>query len=182
MRRNNCNRTNGDDERLSAGAPRGILRHLPNPIDLWQSRTPTSLLLLPFVFIIYILLQLPLDYNSATARNALRGRAKDISKLSTELSRVEKELDAVKGNQAEIKGMVGSLRRRLGRMKERRNARERLQRVRDQERAETETQRMQQQQRGVAGNGPLAIVSMAEATAIPTFAGRSNVEGSKKDD
>ena len=47
----------------------GILaKYLPSPIDLWEARTLKSLLLLPLVLILYILLKLPLHYNSTTEK------------------------------------------------------------------------------------------------------------------
>ena len=41
-----------------------VVPYLPSPLDLYNSFTPLSLIQLPFVSIVFILLQLPLHYKS----------------------------------------------------------------------------------------------------------------------
>ena len=174
---------------------------MPSPIDLWNSRSPFSLLLLPVVFIIYSLLQLPLDFNSSSQNRIMTpsewsGRAKDVDKLSKELNTVKHDLREVEQNHEEVRDMVGDLKKRLGKMKERRENRgvrlrkwERMQREREEERKREEEneQRLlleeQKRQRGVAREGPLSSASLVRATAVTTFAGKQNVvDGAKKVD
>lgn len=166
----------------------GVLKYLPSPIDLWQSRTPASLLQLPLVFMIFVILQLPLHYNSTTdnaatvnslSKNEWQGRVKVVDKLSNELNEVEKDLDDVKGGQAEIKGMVGSLRRRLGKIEERRNARENYL-LRMQEKESIEREQVEKKQQGMAKDKPISTVSMATAIKVATFAGKANADGLTK--
>lgn len=187
------NNDQSDNNLNNNGNPLGrLLSFLPSPIDLWQARTPTSLLLLPVVFVIYVLLQLPLHFNSKTenaptihslSNTEWKGRQRQVDKLSTELNDVGKELSAVKGEHAQIKGMVGSLRRRLDKLKERRNAREELLRIQEREWIEREEEEIQlQQQHGVAREGPIRTVSTVKALAVATFAGKPNVDEAKKDD
>lgn len=184
-----------------------LTRYVPNPIDLWHSRSPTSLLLLPFVFAIYVVLQIPLHYGSDTEDETWRGRAKDVDKLSADLKVVEHDMHEVKEDQLEIKGEVASLRRRLNKMKQRREERaqgrffreeerrreeaeikelwkkqEQLQEARERER---EYQLQQEQQGGASGKeGPIASVAMVKAMAVATFAGgqQANVDDAKKAD
>lgn len=194
---NNTNLSNNNNNTTTTrgGVLGGILTHLPCPIDLWQSRTPTSLLLLPLVFILFVVLQLPLHYNSTNTENNAatihslsrmewKGRARDVDKYSKELKEVEKELDTVKGDQVEIRGMVSVLRRRLGDMKERRTAREERLRMWEEKRREREEiEKQQQQQQGVARDGPITTVTMVKALAVATFAGKPNiVDDAKKGD
>lgn len=172
------NSSSADDEQSNSDPDKGgiLSTYLPNPIDLWQSRTPTSLLLLPFVFFVYIILKLPLHYNSKTETKEWKGRAKDVDKLSNELNDVKSELDTVKDDQKEIKGMVTSLRRRLGKMKERRNRREEYLRIKERERIEKERleKEQHQQQQGVAKDAPITTVTMVKALAVATFVGQPN--------
>ena len=159
-----------------------IAKYLPNPIDLWEKRTFTSLLLLPFIFLLYILLHLPLHYNSSTEKNKWKGRAKQVDILSTELNKVGNELENVKDDQVELKRGVASLRRRLGNMKERRDRRER-ERIRIEQQQQLEKQQKQEpQQRGaMAKDGPIANVSMVQQSlAVSTFVGE-NTNLTKKD-
>ena len=164
----------------------GILaKYIPSPIDLWHARTLKSLLLLPLTVFLYILLQLPLHYNSTTEKNKWRGRAKEVDELSNELSVVDKELKNVQGEQAELKGNVGKLRRRLVKMRERRDRRrERLYRIQEQEKKKKEEIfRLQQQneqeneQQGIARDGPIAFASILNSTAENSFAGESYMNG-----
>mmetsp|Transcript_17180 Transcript_17180/g.37070 ORF Transcript_17180/g.37070 Transcript_17180/m.37070 type:complete len:231 (-) Transcript_17180:469-1161(-) len=116
--RNNARSGDNDDgdERT-----RGTLtRYLPSPVDLWRSFTPTSLLLLPLVFTIYVVLQLPLHYGSSTEKDQWKGRGRDVDKLATDLRVVEKDLHQAEEDHLEIKAATKDLRRRVDRMKERR--------------------------------------------------------------
>lgn len=182
----NSTLANNDQASNNSGndsAPQGILAtYLPSPIDLWQSRTATSLFLLPLVFIIYVILQLPLHYNSNTEKIIWQGRAKEVDDLSTGLNGVKKELDTVKCDQAEMKGTVSSLRKRLSKLKERRNAREEYLRAREMERMERERLKKQQQQ-GMVKDGPITSISMAKALAVARFIAQPNSaeEPEKKD-
>jgi len=133
----------------------GILaKYLPSPIDLWEARTLKSLFLLPLVLVLYILLKLPLHYNSTTEKNLWKGRAKEVDTLSSELNAVGNELNTVKGDQAELRGEVSSLRLRLSKMKERRDRREQLKpRIEEKEGIRIEKEK-QQHQKGI-GVGPI---------------------------
>lgn len=112
--------------------PAGILSFLPSPIDLWDKRTPTSLLLLPIVLCVYVILQLPLHYN---AKNIVRtvadlsekewkGRAREVDELSDQLCHVKEILGNVTNNQKLIKGAVHNLKHRIHYLKMRRGQRE----------------------------------------------------------
>ena len=165
----------------------GILaKYLPSPIDLWEARTLKSLLLLPLVLILYILLKLPLHYNSTTEKNLWKGRAKEVDTLSSELNAVGNELNTVKGNQAELRGEVSSLRLRLSKMKERRDRREQLKlRIEEKEGIRIEKQK-QQYQKGI-GVGPITNVSIVKSKGVKTFLGCISNDDSinelrKKDD
>ena len=183
---NNNQSTTRDDDNDDDDNEDGILaKYLPNPIDLWEKRTFTSLLLLPFIFILYILLHLPLHYNSSTEKNKWKGRAKQVDILSTELNKVGNELENVKGDQVELKRGVASLRRRLGKMKERRDRRERerirIEQQQQLEKRQKQQQQQQQQQRGaIAKDGPIANVSMVQSLDVSTFFGE-NTNLAKKD-
>lgn len=194
-KRSDSNNSNSDEGTLT-NIP-NQLTYLPNPIDLWQQRTITSLLLLPIVFIIFILFQLPLHYNSTTETSQTahtlspkewKGRAKDVTKLSNELNTVEKELDTVKDEQTEIRGMVKGLRRRLGKMKERRDRREvvlrKIREEREQATREEEEQEKQKQHHVQRVGVHIASLSMIGALGVPTFAGKggNTVDNAKKDD
>lgn len=150
----------------------GILaKYLPSPIDLWETRTLKSLLLLPLVVILYILLKLPLHYNSTTEKNLWKGRAKEVDTLSSELNDVGNELNTVKGNQAELRGEVSSLRLRLSKMKERRDRREQLKlRIEEKEGIRIEKEKQQQYQKGI-GVGPITNVSIVKSKGVKTFLG-----------
>ena len=150
----------------------GILaKYLPSPIDLWEARTLKSLLLLPLVLMLYILLKLPLHYNSTSEKNLWKGRAKEVDTLSSELNTVGNELNIVKGNQAELRGEVSSLRLRLSKMKERRDRREQLKRrIAEKERIKIEKEKQQQYQKGI-GVGPITNVSIVKSKGVKTFLG-----------
>ena len=176
---NNNQSTTRDEDNNNDDNEDGILaKYLPNPIDLWEKRTFTSLLLLPFIFLLYILLHLPLHYNSSTEKNKWKGRAKQVDILSTELSKVGNELENVKGDQVELKRDVASLRRRLGKMKERRDRRER-ERIRIEQQQQLEKQQTQQQRGAIAKDGPIANVSMVQSLEVSTFVENTNL--TKKD-
>ena len=176
---NNNQSTTRDDDNDDDDNEDGILaKYLPNPIDLWEKRTFTSLLLLPFIFLLYILLHLPLHYNSSTEKNKWKGRAKQVDILSTELNKVGNELENVKGDQVELKRDVASLRRRLGKMKERRDRRER-ERIRIEQQQQLEKQQTQQQRGAIAKDGPIANVSMVQSLEVSTFVENTNL--TKKD-
>jgi len=149
----------------------GILaKYLPSPIDLWETRTLKSLLLLPLVLILYILLKLPLHYNSTSEKNLWKGRAKEVDTLSSELHDVGNELNTVRGNQAELRGEVSSLRLRLSKMKERRDRREQLKpRIEEKEGIRIEKEK-QQHQKGI-GVGPITNVSIVKSKGVKTFLG-----------
>lgn len=172
-----------DDDQLNGGCgcASGMMTFLPSPVDLWKTRTPASLALLPIVFLVYVILRLPLHYNSVSEASDWMGRAKDVDKLSSDLNIVEEKLDGVKEEQDEIKDTVADLRRRLDKIKERREARAEYLRQRREEREEEE-HRKKEQQGGVAKEGPLSSVTMAKAMAVATFVGKPNVEVGKKDD
>ena len=167
----------------------GILSFLPSPIDLWRDRTPLSLILLPVVFVIYMILQLPLHYNS-TAENAATlhdisdeqwaGRTQQVDKLSNELPNIEKNLDNVKEDQDDMRLAVKDLRRRLGRLHDRRLARERELAAR----LERERTKAAQEPTGLANEGPIVHVSVSNAARVVTFTGGMAIEASesKKDD
>jgi hypothetical protein len=177
----------------AASSPCGILSFLPSPIDLWDKRTPTSLLLLPIVFIIYTLLQLPLHYN---AKNTVRtvndlsetewkGRAREVDELSNNLHHVKNELGTVKKNQKQIKGAVHELKHRLQYLKVRRGRREvHLNTVKKNTHNNyTDDVVMQQQSKGVGKDGPLASLSIVKAAAVATFVGnKPSVDNVKKED
>mmetsp|Transcript_26648 Transcript_26648/g.48312 ORF Transcript_26648/g.48312 Transcript_26648/m.48312 type:complete len:284 (+) Transcript_26648:108-959(+) len=164
-----------------------LTRYIPNPIDLWHNRTLPSLLALPFVFMMYIILQVPLHYGSSTDRNTWAGRAQDVDKLSEDLTVVEHDLTEVKEEHLEIKAEVSDLRRRLNKMKDRRKEREETGKVRREterrreeeeikeqwrkqlERQEEERKRLEE--KGQEVNGPIASVTMVKAMAVATFAG-----------
>jgi len=148
-----------------------LAKYLPSPIDLWEARTLKSLLLLPLVLILYILLKLPLHYNSTTEKNLWKGRAKEVDTLSSELDSVGNELNTVKGNQAELRGEVSSLRLRLSKMKERRDRREQLKlRIEEKEEIRIEKEKQQQYQKGI-GVGPITNVSIVKSKGVKTFLG-----------
>ncbi|KAL3802609.1 hypothetical protein HJC23_011933 [Cyclotella cryptica] len=107
--------------------------HLPNPLDLYQQFTPLSLLQLPFVLLIYILLQLPLHYNSITATADTihtltevewQARVRSVNRMERELKYIEREVTRQKREQGGLKGEVEGLRVRLGKIRERRERRE----------------------------------------------------------
>ena len=161
-----------EEEEDNNGDEEGILaKYLPSPIDLWEARTLKSLLLLPLVLILYILLKLPLHYNSTTEKNIWKGRAKEVDTLSSELNAVGNELNTVKGNQAELRGEVSSLRLRLSKMKERRDRREQLKlRIEEKEGIRIEKEKQQQYQKGI-GVGPITNVSIVKSKGVKTFLG-----------
>ena len=166
------NQVNEDDKEEDNSDEEGILaKYLPSPIDLWEARTLKSLLLLPLVLIIYVLLKLPLHYNSTTEKNLWKGRAKEVDTLSSELHAVGNELNTVKGNQAELRGEVSSLRLRLSKMKERRDRREQLKRrIEEKEGIRIEKEKQQQYQKGI-GVGPITNVSIVKSKGVKTFFG-----------
>lgn len=164
-----------------------FVQFLPCPIDLWHAFTPTSLLLLPFVFIIFAILQLPLNTNSKSTPQPMsnaewQGRARDVDDLSRDLRRVERELNDVKGDHREVRGKVSSLRQRLGRMNARTEEREkRLKKASEERRKEEEMRQKLLQQGGVAKEGPIATVSTFRAMDVPTFAGDPKDSSAKKE-
>ena len=178
---NNNQSTTRDDDNDDDDNEDGIIaKYLPNPIDLWEKRTFTSLLLLPFIFLLYILLHLPLHYNSSTEKNKWKGRAKQVDILSTELNKVGNELENVKDDQVELKRGVASLRRRLSKMKERRDRRERI-RIEQQQQLEKQQKQEQQQGGAMAKDEPIANVSVVQQSlAVSTFVGE-NTNLTKKD-
>ncbi|KAL7486842.1 hypothetical protein ACHAW6_012445 [Cyclotella cf. meneghiniana] len=107
--------------------------HLPCPLDLYQEFTPLSLLQLPFVLLIYILLQLPLHYNSTTAtadtihsltENEWNARVRTVERMERELKMMEVEVERQKREQRGLRGEVEGLRVRLGKIQRMREMRE----------------------------------------------------------
>ena len=110
-----------------------LTQYLPCPLDLYNTFTPLSLIQLPFVSIIYILLQLPLHFNSTTAtadtihhlsENEWQERVKSVEKLTTDMQRIEKEMGEQRRDHKMMRREVGDLKRRLGRLREKREERE----------------------------------------------------------
>ena len=110
-----------------------LTQYLPCPLDLYNTFTPLSLIQLPFVSIIYILLQLPLHYNSTTAtadtilhlsENEWQERVKSVEKLTSDMQRNEKEMGEQRREHKMMRREVGDLKRRLGRLREKREERE----------------------------------------------------------
>ena len=166
-----------------------MARHLPSPLDLWRSWTPSSLLLLPFVFVIFVLLQLPLHHNSSTERSEWQARADTVDALSAELEGIGRELDGVRRDHDGVRDMVGSLRRRLDRIAERREARETYLKLRLDEREKIERDEEERRRKvlredehhmgmgvAMAKGGPLMNVSMVEARAVATYVGKLNAD------
>jgi len=184
-----------DDGSLHSGSSSGILSFLPSPIDLWDKRTPTALLLLPIVFCIYVILQLPLHYN---AKNTVRtvndlsetewkGRAREVDELSNDLNHVKKELGTVQKNHKRIQGAVHELKHRLHYLKVRRGRREvylnTIKKNTYTNSTDDVTQQQQQQNKGVGKDGPLASLSIIKAAAVATFVGnKPSVDAVKKED
>mmetsp|Transcript_7683 Transcript_7683/g.12671 ORF Transcript_7683/g.12671 Transcript_7683/m.12671 type:complete len:237 (-) Transcript_7683:23-733(-) len=174
----------------------GILSFLPSPIDLWEKRTATSLLLLPIVFCIYAILQLPLHYNSKNtvrkvndlSETEWKGRAREVDELSNKLHHVKKELRSVNKNQQQMKGTVHALRHRLHHLKVRRGQREvylnTLKRNSNNCTGDDKNTIIEQDHsKGVAKDGPLASLSIVEAASVATFVGKNgSVDTVKKED
>ena len=182
---NNLSTTRGSNRGGSNGGGGGILSFLPSPIDLWRERTPLSLVLLPLVFVVFMILQLPLHYNSTAENSATlhdisdeqwTGRTRQVDTMSNELPKIEKHLDDVKEDQDDMRLVVKDLRRRLGRIHDRRIARERELA----ERLERERTKAEQERTGLNG-GPIVHVSVSTAARVVTFAGgRAVVESESK--
>ncbi|KAK1733040.1 hypothetical protein QTG54_016178 [Skeletonema marinoi] len=197
---NTKNSDNGRDDTTHASSSilatpsSGILSFLPSPIDLWDKRTATSLLLLPIVFCIYVILQLPLHYNAKNnvrtandlSETEWKGRAREVDELSSKLHHVKNELKCVNKNHKRIKGTVQALRHRLHHLKVRRGQREvylnTLKRNYD-DCTEDDTIMQQEQNKGVAKDGPLASLSIVKAAGVATFVGKTpSVDAVKKED
>lgn len=164
------NNGSNDDDVDDAPEDSGVLaRYVPSPIDLWQSQTLPSLLLLPFVLLLYVVLRIPLHHNSKSEQDRWRGLSSKIDDMSSNLLEVERELRTIRGGHDETKRAARSLRRRLDRLRERREARDEASRLKERERRRRELE--EKQKRGMAGNGPLMAVSMVRALDVTTFAG-----------
>lgn len=178
-----------------AREPSGILSFLPSPIDLWEKRTPTSLFLLPLVFCIYVILQLPLHYN---AKNNVRtvndlsdsewkGRAREVDELSVKVRHVKKELGNVNTTQKQTTRAVHELKHRLHYLKVRRAQREvylKTQQHKNNDNSAADAdgiQQQQQQNKGVGNEGPLASVSVLKTAAVATFVGNNDPTATKED-
>ncbi|EJK60533.1 hypothetical protein THAOC_19096 [Thalassiosira oceanica] len=136
-----------------------------------------------------MILQLPLHYNSTAENSATlhdisdeqwAGRTQQVDKMSNELPNIEKNLDNVKEDQDDMRLVVKDLRRRLGRIHDRRLARERELA----ERLEGERAKAAQERTGLANEGPIVHVSVSTTASVVTFAGGRAFEESqsKKDD
>lgn len=182
-------RTTMDLSSSPAREQSGILSFLPSPIDLWEKRTPTSLFLLPLVFCIYVILQLPLHYN---AKNNVRtvndlsdsewkGRAREVDELSVKVRHVKKELGTVNRTQKQTTRAVHELKHRLHYLKVRRAQREvylKTQQHKNNDNSAADAdgiqQQQQQQNKGVGSEGPLASVSVLKTAAVATFVGNND--------
>ena len=177
--------------------PSGILSFLPSPIDLWEKRTPTSLFLLPLVFCIYVILQLPLHYN---AKNNVRtvndlsdsewkGRAREVDELSVKVRHVKKELGNVNRTQKQTTRAVYELKHRLHYLKVRRAQREvylKTQQHKNNDNSAVDADGnadgiQQQQNKGVGNDGPLASVSVLQTAAVAIFVGNNGPTTKKED-
>mmetsp|Transcript_26441 Transcript_26441/g.54766 ORF Transcript_26441/g.54766 Transcript_26441/m.54766 type:complete len:280 (-) Transcript_26441:110-949(-) len=165
----------------------GILARIPSLLDLFHNPTPISLLLLPFVFFIYLLLQLPLHYNSSSSwydstndpsrltPQEWQNRSDQVSKMQQDLQTIETKMENVKEGQDGLQGEVKSLRRRLEKIRKMREEREEWMRkqleLKIKEAEQIRLEKVQLATNGVANTGPIATISMAKALAVATFVG-----------
>ena len=139
----------GDNERRTTMT----YSYFPSPTDLYQSvswRSPISLLLLPFVYILFLLLGLPADSNStsttmdadewSSSRNDEKFRFDDLSVIA-------QELDSVKQSHILVRTKARSVRKRLEWIQQRRLTRE-LNTTTGQKSISLIAQEQQQQQQG----------------------------------
>jgi len=104
--------------------------YFPSPTDLYQSvswRSPISLLLLPFVYILFLLLGLPTDSNSTSTTmeaDEWSSSRNDEKFRSDDLSVIAQELDSVKQSHNQVRTEALSIRKRLELIHQRRLIRE----------------------------------------------------------
>jgi hypothetical protein len=91
-----------------------MLMCMSSPLNLWQLRTSSYLLLLLFVFIIFVFLQLPLHHNSSMERSEWEGRADAMDVLTTKLEAIGRDLDGIRQDHDGVRDAVGLFRRHLG--------------------------------------------------------------------
>ena len=110
-----------------------LVPYLPCPLDLYNTFTPLSLIQLPFVSLAFVLLQIPLHYNSTTANadtihalneNDWRERVEQVSKLSHDMHRIENDVGRQRQDHKLMKRDVTDLRRRLKKLRDKREIRE----------------------------------------------------------
>lgn len=118
--------------------------YFPSPTDLYQSvswRSPISLLLLPFVYILFLLLGLPNEEWCST-------RKEDEGFKLEDLSIIAQELDSVKQSHNQVRTNVLSIRKRLELIHQRRIIRELNNTTGQNSISSIEQQQQQQQQQG----------------------------------
>ena len=86
---------------------------MSSPLNLWQLRTSSYLLLLLFVFIIFVFLQLPLHHNSFTERSEWEGWADAVDALTAKLEGIRSKVYGFRWDHVGVRDAVGLVRRRL---------------------------------------------------------------------
>jgi hypothetical protein len=112
--------SSGDDGNDNERRVTTTRSYFPSPTDLYQSvswRSPIYLLLLPFVYILFLLLGLPNEEWSST-------RKEDEGFKSEDLSIIAQELDSVKQSHTQVRTKARSVRERLEQIHQRRLIRE----------------------------------------------------------
>mmetsp|Transcript_8507 Transcript_8507/g.17734 ORF Transcript_8507/g.17734 Transcript_8507/m.17734 type:complete len:227 (+) Transcript_8507:177-857(+) len=138
-------------------------------------------------FFIYLLLQLPLHYNSSSSwydsandpsrltPQEWQNRSDQVSKMQQDLQTIETKMENVKEGQDGLQGEVKSLRRRLEKIRKMREEREEWMRkqleLKIKEAEQIRLEKVQLATNGVANTGPIATISMAKALAVATFVG-----------
>ena len=136
--------------------------YFPSPTDLYQSvswRSPISLLLLPFVYILFVLLGLPDSNSTSTTMDAdeWSSSGNDEKFRLDDLSVIAQELDSVKQSHNQVRSEALSIRKRLELIHQRRLIRE-LNTTTGQKSISLIAQQQQQQQQG-----DQRVVEMARA-------------------